>query len=346
MDGIGVVQTAECALTEVHAMLHRMGELATASANGGASDASSRAAAQAEFNELSAEIDRVATTTRYSDTSLLDGSYGMVFGTANGYSSSSTMTVDAGDSIKVTVGLLASEYTISLDAGTYSGAGFASMLQGKVRTTLLEQGSAYEEPLAIGFSASATPSGSGFALELSNAHGAFSLTFEDVSGDAMATVALDGSTVSASDAGTRIDAGQNIGLFFTGASSSSYNASLTEAHDVRITSGTAAAMTALSTADISSVSGARTAMDAVAAAVRHVSEIRAAFGSMQNRFEHTIANLRVTQENLMASESRIRDADMAEEMVKFTRSQILTQAGTAMLAQANQAPQAVLSLLQ
>ena len=69
-------------------------------------------------------------------------------------------------------------------------------------------------------------------------------------------------------------------------------------------------------------------------------------GAVQNRFEHTIANLRVTQENLMASESRIRDADMAEEMVRFTRSQILTQAGTAMLAQANQTPSAVLSLLQ
>ncbi|MDQ1497782.1 MAG: flagellin, partial [Actinomycetota bacterium] len=73
---------------------------------------------------------------------------------------------------------------------------------------------------------------------------------------------------------------------------------------------------------------------------------RANLGAYQNRFEHTISNLSVTAENLSASESRIRDTDMASEMVSFTRSQILTQAGTAMLAQANQAPQQVLQLLR
>jgi flagellin len=77
-----------------------------------------------------------------------------------------------------------------------------------------------------------------------------------------------------------------------------------------------------------------------------VSTQRASLGATQNRLEHTIANLSVTQENLSASESRIRDTDMAQEMVSFTRAQILTQAGTSMLAQANQAPQGVLSLLR
>ncbi|MBI1844095.1 MAG: flagellin, partial [Actinobacteria bacterium] len=77
-----------------------------------------------------------------------------------------------------------------------------------------------------------------------------------------------------------------------------------------------------------------------------VSAGRAKLGAVQNRFEHTIANLNVAMENLAASESRIRDTDMAIEMVQFTRSQILSQAGTAMLAQANSAPQNVLSLLR
>jgi len=77
-----------------------------------------------------------------------------------------------------------------------------------------------------------------------------------------------------------------------------------------------------------------------------VSTSRANLGAYQNRFEHTISNLSVTAENLSASESRIRDTDMAQEMVSFTRAQILTQAGTAMLAQANQAPQQVLQLLR
>ena len=77
-----------------------------------------------------------------------------------------------------------------------------------------------------------------------------------------------------------------------------------------------------------------------------MSTSRANLGAYQNRFEHTISNLSVTAENLSASESRIRDTDMAQEMVSFTRAQILTQAGTAMLAQANQAPQQVLQLLR
>ena len=81
-------------------------------------------------------------------------------------------------------------------------------------------------------------------------------------------------------------------------------------------------------------------------AINNISAARATFGSVQNRLEHTISNLASYQENLTASESRIRDADMASEMVKFTKFQILQQAGTSMLAQANQAPQSVLSLLR
>lgn len=86
--------------------------------------------------------------------------------------------------------------------------------------------------------------------------------------------------------------------------------------------------------------------DTVQAAVAEVSTQRAELGATQNRFEHTINNVNVAIENLSASESRIRDTDMAAEMMSFTRSQILSQAGTAMLAQANQAPQGVLSLLR
>ena len=91
---------------------------------------------------------------------------------------------------------------------------------------------------------------------------------------------------------------------------------------------------------------ADTASDDVQAQVTAVSAQRAELGAIQNRFEHTINNINVAVENLSASESRIRDTDMAQEMMNFTRSQILSQAGTAMLAQANQAPQGVLSLLR
>lgn len=89
-----------------------------------------------------------------------------------------------------------------------------------------------------------------------------------------------------------------------------------------------------------------TALTVIDAAIAEVSALRGDLGASQNRLEHTIRNLSVTAENLTASESRIRDTDMAAEMMEFTRNQILTQAGTAMLAQANQVPQSVLSLLQ
>ncbi len=90
---------------------------------------------------------------------------------------------------------------------------------------------------------------------------------------------------------------------------------------------------------------ANNALSTIQAAINDVSETRAQFGAVQNRLEHTINNLGVTSENLSASESRIRNADMAKEMTDFTRNQILVQAGTAMLAQANSAPQGVLRLL-
>ena len=92
-----------------------------------------------------------------------------------------------------------------------------------------------------------------------------------------------------------------------------------------------------------SISGLASGLDT---AIKTVSTSRATLGATQNRLEHKINNLNVAVENLSASESRIRDTDMASEMMNFTRSQILSQAGTAMLAQANQAPQGVLQLLR
>jgi flagellin len=102
----------------------------------------------------------------------------------------------------------------------------------------------------------------------------------------------------------------------------------------------------LSGSDLTTTTNASAAIDTLDTALKGVSTVRATLGAYQNRFEHTVNNLNVAIENLSASESRIRDTDMAQEMVNYTRSQILSQAGTAMLAQANQAPQSVLKLLQ
>ncbi len=106
-----------------------------------------------------------------------------------------------------------------------------------------------------------------------------------------------------------------------------------------------AAVTAVDVADPSQADF-RALVDSVQQSVKDISEVRSGLGAAQNRLEHTIANLGVAAENLAASESRIRDLDMATEVVNMTKSQILTQAGTSILAQANQAPQSILSLLR
>jgi flagellin len=119
-----------------------------------------------------------------------------------------------------------------------------------------------------------------------------------------------------------------------------------ETLSVSVSSMQASSLGVTSSISIATASGASAALDAVTSAIGTVSTQRASLGAVQNRLEHKINNLNATVENLTASESRIRDTDMAQEMVSFTRSQILSQAGTAMLAQANQSSQGVLQLLR
>jgi flagellin len=110
--------------------------------------------------------------------------------------------------------------------------------------------------------------------------------------------------------------------------------------------GIAAGTAVTAALDFTTAAGAQNAVNVIDTQIKNVSTARAQLGAYQNRFEHTINNVNVSIENLSASESRIRDTDMAQEMMSYTRSQILTQAGTAMLAQANQSQQGVLSLLR
>jgi flagellin len=110
--------------------------------------------------------------------------------------------------------------------------------------------------------------------------------------------------------------------------------------------GVSATLLAINALSVTTDAGAAASITSLDAAIATVSASRGALGAIQNRFESMINNLAVTTENLQASESRIRDLDMADEMVKFTKTQVLQQAGTAMLAQANQVPQSILSLLK
>ena len=136
------------------------------------------------------------------------------------------------------------------------------------------------------------------------------------------------------------------GVFQVGANITASNQIHVSIDDIRITGGTNTTFTSLANVDVTNP--AQNAVDAtlVDNALASVSTLQGQLGAAQNRFQSTISNLQVTTENLSASESRIRDTDMAAEMVNFTKDQILLQAGTAMLAQANAAPQTVLKLLQ
>jgi flagellin len=199
-----------------------------------------------------------------------------------------------------------------------------------------EQGTATAGNVAIG----GDYTGATFATQFEALKGSvsyngktFDLSTVDYTGDTTAAdrlASVNAASTAALGAGTWTASG--TALTFTGAAPAA--------------TGSTAADAAQLSPVFAQASGASEAIDLLDEAIKTVSTTRADLGAIQNRFDHTINNLNVAVENLTASESRIRDADMAQEMVQFTRNQILSQAGTAMLAQANQASQGVLSLLR
>ena len=136
-----------------------------------------------------------------------------------------------------------------------------------------------------------------------------------------------------------------IDLLKSASTTISFQVGAADAQQITVATISVGAQVASTVFALSSVAS-QTDIQQIDDAINNISAARATFGAVQNRLEHTIANIASYQENLTASESRIRDADMASEMVQFTKLQILQQAGTSMLAQANQAPQSVLSLLR
>ena len=309
-DGISVVQTAEGALTETHAILQRMRDLSVQAANSGGLSDAARGNIQSEMDQLTEELTRIADTTQFNGTKLLDGNYNGTF----------QVGANVGETISVAVspgaGLGASGLGLdSLDVA--SAAVHASAAGGADATTNVDYGTTSATfTVAVGSGAAQT------------------VTLDAVYADTDAKLA------AINDQLTGVTATLNgTGLVFT-ADTAVEGGSVTVAG----TDATAEFGTATQTAGVAS--GADKAITALDTAISSVSTVRADLGAVQNRFDHTINNLNVAVENLSASESRIRDTDMAMEMVNFTRAQILSQAGTAMLAQANQLPQGILQLLR
>ena len=308
-DAISLVQTAEGALTETHAILQRMRELSTQSASDTNQDAVDREALDAEFQQLMTEIDDIASQTKFNNMALLDGTFG------------STSTVDAASEAQV--GLLGID-EISLE-------GFSAGAHEIVFTG------------AAGGDYTATLDG-GTAVTLSNpADGTATTLTMDFGGGQKVTI-----STSASWEQDNLTAGTNDNLSFTvvaGSGTIQTGANAGDKLDISIDSMKSADI-GISGTDIGTRATAETALTSVNDAINTVSSQRAALGAYQNRLEHKINNLDTAAENLQAAESRIRDLDMAAEMTTFTQNNILVQAATAMLAQANAAPQGVLNLLQ
>lgn len=344
-DGISVVQTAEGTLTTVNSMLQRIHDLIVQSANTASSDSTARAASQNEIAQLRDEIDRIGNTTAFGNQNLLDGSFGaqaaQLTSTATGLTTGVTLTGAAASvqfSLSVDAGNVAGSLatTVSVNAGTYTtAASFQTELQTDVNTATNS---------TPGFTGAVTVN----VTDLGS--GVWTVNFKRDSTDAGTGIAISG---VGSDIGQAITAGGTAavsntggGVFQVGANVTANNQIHVSIDDIRITSGTNTTFTALSNVDVTNPSQNGVDATIVDNALASVSSLQGQLGAAQNRFQSTISNLQVTTENLSASESRIRDTDMAAEMVNFTKDQILLQAGTAMLAQANSAPQSVLKLLQ
>ncbi len=328
-DGISVMQTAEGALTEVHSILQRMRDLAVQAANTGSADSTARNAAQAEVTQLSAEITRITSSTKFGVQALFDGNFGVQAASALGNATAPATAASvaaAASTFTVSVGSLAA-VTVSVTAGTYvTSTALASAINNALSAATFSNGSSVSSHVT----ATVTTDSSGNFVTKLAANGANATT-----GASLTLGAGSGFLTNRGLAAGTLDATGSGGVFQVGASSS----------DTINLSIQSMSLTSLGIGSVDVANGASAAITAIDAAIASVSSVRGDLGAKQNRFEHTIANISVTMENLAASESRIRDTDMATEMTAFTRHQIMSQAGTAMLAQANSSSQSVLSLL-
>jgi len=337
-DGVSVVQTAEGALTETHSILQRMRELAVQAASTGSADQSSRDAAQTEVTQLKSELDRIALTTKFGQQTLLNGSYGVSNASAN-TSAASTVAVVAGTNDTFSIDVDGAGPATSIDVAFTATKTYDASVSGDAKALETDLNKALQTALAPTYGAGSVP----FSVKVSSNGSAFTTTVESTN----PTQSFSVNTGSVQDIGAALGfsgAASTItgsgGTFQVGSGTSSSDQISITIGDMR------SSALGLSNVDVSLATNSTSNLTAIDSAISTVSTLRGNLGAYQNRFEHTISNLSVTTENLSASESRIRDTDMASEMMSFTRAQILQQAGTAMLAQANSVPQTVLQLLK
>jgi flagellin len=331
-DGISLIQTAEGALSESHSILQRMNELAVQGANDTNEDID-RDAINEELDALTAELDRIASTTQFNKQNLLDGNF-----------TSKNLQVGANADQKISINI--SEMNAKA-LGLKNISGTSTQTQSGVKVTGFTFGQ---------YATASTNSTAGFAAQTSDAIVSLQ-TIASKSSDSTAYVKqLDLATGSAyyldSDNVRRETAGSALAVDISAVKGKISDAitanagTYAETTTTTAASATAGTATTLTAPNVDNYANANATINAVQKAINLVSSQRSALGALQNRLEHTVANLDNVSENTSSAESRIRDTDMASEMVTYSKNNILAQAGQSMLAQANQSTQGVLSLLQ
>ena len=319
-DGISMIQTAEGALKETHSILQRMRELSVQSAND-TNTGDDRAEIQKEIDQLSQEITRIGETTEFNTKALLDGEFAGTF----------QIGANEGQNMEVSVNdMRANALDVSDQATEATGAATGSAIAGggKFSTDKLS-----DDELA---DLNSTSVASSATHVLKNEEGSVVGFSEDGKTYNILNNAEDFDSVAAGSTGS--DA--SIDLTFT-----NEVAGTLSVDEELSASGTTATYNAETGLNVSTQEKADKAITTLDEAIKTVSAERSKLGAVQNRLDHTINNLSASEENLTAANSRIKDVDMAKEMMNMSKQQILSQAGTAMLAQANQMPQGVLQLL-
>ena len=339
-DGISLVQTAEGALTEVHDMLNRMYELAEQSANGTFEDATDRNQLQKEVDQLKSEIDRIADSANFNGIKLLDGSMkeGNALDTFTTTISGKATASKAGVDVSIQAkGFKASSAATTLSKPTFkfatpsTASAAAKVAKDGIVTITLKEGESYTaaDIEALLKKATSTKASDAMMDAVKNAK---------VSGSGVTEIGTNGSLAKASAAAVQ-DTGKDLTLQI-GDTSEKFNQLEVSINDCHVDA------LGLTEMKISDQDSAAEALNMIKSAINYVSDVRGTLGATQNRLDHTINNLSVMQENIQDAESTIRDTDVADEMMAYTKNNILIQSAQAMLAQANQVPQGVLQLLQ
>ena len=336
-DGISLVQTAEGALTEVHDMLNRMYELAEQSANGTFEDGTDRKQLQKEVNQLKSEIDRIADSANFNGIKLLDGSMSANATTKiNNAGTGTTAAVDVNIVADTVFGTDGKETNLTFKLGAVSSNGTdgAKVSENGTVTISLKKGTQYSSDDIQALLAKAVGTKAGINEDILQAAQSATVTGTGVTDKTGAWTALGASTAAA-----QANGGKPLTLQI-GDTSDSFNQLKVGIKDCHVD---ALGLTDMKIGDQAS---AAAALDKIKSAINYVSDVRGTLGATQNRLDHTINNLSVMQENIQDAESTIRDTDVADEMMAYTKNNILIQSAQAMLAQANQVPQGVLQLLQ